>query len=433
MDKRQQIYECHTVEFKNSIEKECNERVKRKDSWGEEVKVRISVVNDLHASDALYHEKCRKLFFNGGNSPIEKKTSKAGRPEDSKKIIAFHEVCKYLEDSEECQFSLTELEDYMISVCETLECVPYSRKYLQERLAEKYGRQICFTELTGKSTIVNFRELGDKLLYERWNERRFLSEEDEKRRIVEMAGTMIRQEILSLCCDMDTYPCFESMSSLPDNVPPLLDFFLETVIKQKKSPPEKLNRHRHAIAESMILACRPRSFLPDLLLGVSIYMHRHYGSRQLNDVASAIGFACPYSEVLRYEKSVIAAQGVQEEDLSGYVQYVWDNTDMNIRTLNGKNTFHCMGGIRCVTPPPQRVPVLVPRLPLSITMSEIVAGKGYMDIHWYEKPAQSALKTIMVRPLEASSSQTLAKVRKAQNFDVLWLTGTWSGKVFVYH
>ena len=121
------------MEFKNSIEKECNERVKRKDSWGEEVKVRISVVNDLHASDALYHEKCRKLFFNGGNSPIEKKTSKAGRPEDSKKIIAFHEVCKYLEDSEECQFSLTELEDYMISVWLGIPSFPLQRPCLQHQ------------------------------------------------------------------------------------------------------------------------------------------------------------------------------------------------------------------------------------------------------------------------------------------------------------
>lgn len=30
---------------------------------------------------------------------------------------------------------------------------------------------------------------------------------------------------------------------------------------------------------------------------------------------------------------------------------MFDNTDFNVATLAGHNTFHSMGGIACVTPP----------------------------------------------------------------------------------
>ena len=43
--------------------------------------------------------------------------------------------------------------------------------------------------------------------------------------------------------------------------------------------------------------------------------------------------------------------GQQVYDLSGdLVNFVFDNADVNIRTLTGLGTWHAMGGIACVTP-----------------------------------------------------------------------------------
>ncbi|KAJ8896678.1 hypothetical protein PR048_002023 [Dryococelus australis] len=38
-------------------------------------------------------------------------------------------------------------------------------------------------------------------------------------------------------------------------------------------------------------------------------------------------------------------------DMNGsFSQFVFDNTDFNVCTIDGLNTFHAMGGIRCTTP-----------------------------------------------------------------------------------
>lgn len=43
------------------------------------------------------------------------------------------------------------------------------------------------------------------------------------------------------------------------------------------------------------------------------------------------------------------------------MQFVFDNADVNVNTLDGENTFHEMGGIMCITPhnavlPDQNIP-----------------------------------------------------------------------------
>ncbi|KAJ8887626.1 hypothetical protein PR048_013843 [Dryococelus australis] len=35
---------------------------------------------------------------------------------------------------------------------------------------------------------------------------------------------------------------------------------------------------------------------------------------------------------------------------NGFVQFVFDNADHNTRTVDGRGTFHMMGGVQCVTP-----------------------------------------------------------------------------------
>ena len=62
-----------------------------------------------------------------------------------------------------------------------------------------------------------------------------------------------------------------------------------------------------------------------------------------------------------------------------FVQYVADNVDHNVCTLDCFNTFHCMGTIAVITPSTRRQQQ-IPRI--SIT-SEDVAAVGKTDIHFY--------------------------------------------------
>ncbi len=88
-----------------------------------------------------------------------------------------------------------------------------------------------------------------------------------------------------------------------------------------------------------------------------------------------MGFCSSYYTVQNYEKSAAVSQGT---DIPGYeagsfIQYVADNVDHNIRTLDGHGTFHGMGIIAAITPDTMRSRP-IPRK--SVTTEQIAnAGK----------------------------------------------------------
>lgn len=62
-----------------------------------------------------------------------------------------------------------------------------------------------------------------------------------------------------------------------------------------------------------------------------------------------LGLCSSYYSVQLYEASAIVHSSPKIDD-EAFVQFVFDNADHNIMTLDGLNTWHCMGGICCVTP-----------------------------------------------------------------------------------
>jgi hypothetical protein len=56
------VFPVRTKDFQINIEKICRER---NDSWSTNVLSRIQFVQDLHAADAVYHQKCSVNFRTG--------------------------------------------------------------------------------------------------------------------------------------------------------------------------------------------------------------------------------------------------------------------------------------------------------------------------------------------------------------------------------
>lgn len=116
-------------------------------------------------------------------------------------------------------------------------------------------------------------------------------------------------------------------------------------------------------------------------LQLGVQLHHSFASRFLLETLSNLGFCSSYSEVQKLETSAAIAQGI---DIPGYVegsfiQYVADNVDHNIRTLDGSDTFHRMGIIAGVTPgTKQRDPI--PRIDVSCEELKSVAK---IDIKYY--------------------------------------------------
>ena len=159
-------------------------------------------------------------------------------------------------------------------------------------------------------------------------------------------------------------------------------------------------------------ATRPRVLQAPLLLGLGVQMHFHFASRFLIDTLDGLGYSCSYSEVQSYERSAAVACGT---DIPGYIpgqfiQYVADNVDHNIRTLDGKDTFHGMGIIANVTPKTDRAS-LIPRVTVS---AEDIAQVGRINIRYFTSGCSGMQSFLYEKLLVAASGKIYT------NVDLLW-------------
>ena len=113
---------------------------------------------------------------------------------------------------------------------------------------------------------------------------------------------------------------------------------------------KKLDNKINTVAHIVMTSVRPRSFCSPILLCLSCMMHAKFSARGLIDCLYNIGLCASYSETARFETSIINDPEKFNIVSDTYLQFIYDNADHNTATIDGKNTFHCMGGIMCVTP-----------------------------------------------------------------------------------
>ena len=116
----------------------------------------------------------------------------------------------------------------------------------------------------------------------------------------------------------------------------------------------------------------PRVVFAPLQLGLGVQLHPHFRSTFVVDTLHSHYFCCSYAEVTKFERRAAVNEGTdiphfREET---FVQYVADNVDHNICTLDGHNTFHGTVIIAAITPVTSRTG-LFPRV--SVTAEDIAA------------------------------------------------------------
>lgn len=83
-----------------------------------------------------------------------------------------------------------------------------------------------------------------------------------------------------------------------------------------------------------------------LQLGLSVFLHGKFESKNIINILSSLGFCSTYYEALLFEASSISHP--QPDILpDSFTQFVFDNADFNVNTLDGLHTFHSMDGIQC--------------------------------------------------------------------------------------
>ena len=116
--------------------------------------------------------------------------------------------------------------------------------------------------------------------------------------------------------------------------------------------------------------------------------------RFLIDTLHNLGFCSSYSEVKRFERCGAVYQTLLEEskEKAHFFQYVGDNVNYDIATIDGLNTFHGMGLIEVSTPEFPATELSVPRKEVS---GDEMKSIGTMPFYTYQKPAKSQPRTFV--------------------------------------
>lgn len=417
--KRETICNVETMLYKNSV---IDAAKSRNDEWGEIVQARVESTIDLVAAEARYHNSCRKNFFrvSAPNRPI------AGRPENTQQTDAFGKLCDFLNTSDECQYSFSELQE---KFCEFLPSnVPcFTEKTLKSKLETYYGNDIIITTAPGRKSVVCLRDTGHKILTKAWYEKKSENEEEERRRIVCTAAEIIREDIRSQFYDTDMYPSLENLMEQSEAlVPESLKLLIEGIImKNKTNNKIELKRKCIAIEHSIISATRPRSFLSMVHVGLAVHLHRLYGSKNLIQALSCMGFCASYNEANLYVTSALLGNNREIVEQNSFIQYVFDNADINIRTLNGLGTFHSMGGIRSITPASAvKMNDTVIRLQKQ-PLAQNIGLTGRVKLVTYSNTNQNVKQASTIEDVSAIQTSCLISARRATILDCLWMCGIW--------
>lgn len=185
---------------------------------------RIISEPDLVAAEAIYHHDCYVSFF------LITATSgqKRGRPKQENISEAMDTIFDLIKNSEECQFSISDLIDQLNGYKPDVRIV-------KSRLIEKYGNNVIISENSNNQPILCLRSFGDKLLNENWYINRNTDAQEERYRIISAAAEIIREYLWSQVHECSYYESpIDLLKNVDNVVPESLRIFLESIILKKK-------------------------------------------------------------------------------------------------------------------------------------------------------------------------------------------------------
>lgn len=409
---RLKISQVSTLSFKETVIKTAELRC---DKLGKIVRERVNFEHDLVAAEARYHRSCL-VSFNKYNPT----SSKNGRPQDESVKLAMYEIFDYIENNEDCQFTLSELKEVV-----TTDFIP-DPKTIISKLIEHYGKKIIITPKQGQLTIICFIESQFTSLSKTWYEKKKSNPSEERLRIVEAAAQIIREDICAVPIMTDSYPPVNQMfDNINENIPySLLLFLKQIILKNKKSDIKSWETKCTAISHAIMKCTRPRSFFSRLLLGLSVFFHRRFGSKRISDILSSLGFSNTYHEAMLYEAAIVKhpQPNILLPETGAFIQYSADNADINVYTVDGHNTVHIMGVIQIVTPKSAVISNdQIPKLK-KLPAAKDIAAIAHVPLQIYDNYGVSGMSKIEVENIMCDDISIDSFLN---NVDYLWMYGKW--------
>ena len=256
---------------------------------------------------------------------------------------AFISVIEYLEENEDSYLTICDLQKKMSEFIET----PYTTKWIKSKLCSHYGDSIVIANMEGREDVLYFKESANNLLYKFYQVGRKDAIESDKQRVIKLAASLIKNDISDLASNRNQYFSLDNiaenhqLSLLPESLLLLLKY-----ISPSKSTTKDIKYA--AIGQSLIQLARPHSIICPLQVALGVELHHKTGSEFMVQVLHKFGFSSSIKEVRTLEKSLCDHDPFEQtlHNIKGNPLYSADNADVNIRTIDGKNTSHVMGMIR---------------------------------------------------------------------------------------
>ncbi|KAL7286444.1 hypothetical protein TKK_0019392 [Trichogramma kaykai] len=311
---------------------------------------RLKIGFNIAHQEISYHRLCYTSISNK-KVPTEQSPQIPLRISQQKE--AFEKLFKYIEqNSANLKFSLNELRKVLLPS-------KYDIRTIFKELEEKFKDEIRIEQRDGRQPIIFYKieRISDICCQWLMNDRISISD-THKKFFVEIAASMVSEDVKSAPLDCDSYPpSSKFLNDAKSCIPLLLDTFLINLFEiNGEDPIENIGSKQFcgklvkktSIAHSIMCMIRPQ-FLSTLQLSIGIYIYRKSGSRLIIDMLSKLGACASYYKIRIYEALTIIHAPTLKFD-GAFSQYVFDNTDHNVSTLDGKETFHCLGGITVYTP-----------------------------------------------------------------------------------
>lgn len=117
---------------------------------------------------------------------------------------------------------------------------------------------------------------------------------------------------------------------------------------------------------------------------------------------------------------MIQPQPVMQHSFS---QFVFDNADHNVNTIDGFQTFHAMGGIQCITPTTSvSSNEIIPKLK-KIPSACTVGTFGHIPLKTFQKSNKFGLANITIEDL--SKRNPVPSEVTLTPCDFAWIYGKW--------
>lgn len=349
------------------------------------VYTRMLAFTDLFAYDAKYNRQCYSHYISERNIKAARKRIQDDSSGMTVYDKAFNSIVQKIQmeviSQENAVTTLAAiLYQYkqQISVEGDVKSVDCRSSKLKEKLKKHFGDRLVFVErrglsdivCTGKITVEDALKkallLEDKLKknedFVEYEEISTHFEENEIE-ILHKAAGILRENIAKVKVSKDHYVSCEDLTEeecakfVPDKLYDFVnwcvnhsDFYMLSSCSDEDVKKENLK----VLSICQTIIAQSINAITPLTLAIGISLHHNFGSRQVVEQLSSLGFSVSYDEVRRFLTSA-AVQGnddvyvpkglLPSSENDSPVDAAIDNFDQNEDTLDGKSTTHSMATV----------------------------------------------------------------------------------------